>query len=395
MSHTDFTTTLLDLEYAVIENVEQHSNSVIVSFHLKRRPHYCPHCHTLTDSVHDYRTQFVKDIPVLGRPLIWKYRKRRYHCHCCGKHFFEHNHLLPKWHRISSRLALYALSLLNERRSFLDIARSLSVSSSSLFRWLDFLSFPQPLGLPETLSIDEFRGNTNHNKFQCILTDPSHKKIIDILPSRSQAELLSFFRSFSKAKRDNVKFFISDMNKVYTGIAESLFPMATIIIDKFHVARYCTWAVENVRKNVQKELPDHTRKYFKRSRKLLLKPMDKLSDEEKDKVITMLSFSEKLRNAYLLKEYFHSFMHADNSSQAKERLQWFRLLADSYHLDEFNACITMLNNWEPYILNAFDHNFSNGFTEGTNNSIKVIKRTGFGYRNFDHFRKRILLIHNH
>lgn len=395
MSLIDYTTTLLDLEYAEIENIEQNQNTTIVSFHLKRRPHYCPHCNTLTDSVHDYRTQYVRDIPVLGRSLIWKYRKRRYHCHCCGKHFFEHNHLLPKWHRISSRLALYAISLLEERRSFKDIAHSLSISTATLFRWLRFVSFPTPCGLPKTLSIDEFKGNTDGNKFHCILTDPVHKKIVDILPTRSQADLIAYFSAFPKDKRDNVQFFISDMNKVYLSIAKKFFPKATIIIDKFHVARYCSWAVENVRKNIQKELPDHTRKYFKKSRKLLLKPMEDLTNEQKDKVSIMLSFSERLRNAYLMKEYFHSFMNSPNSTVAKERLRWFRLLADFHCLDEFNPCLTMLKNWEPYILNAFDYGLSNAFTEGINNSIKVLKRTGFGYRNFAHFRKRILLIHNH
>ena len=395
MSHIDYTTTLLDLEYAEIENIEQNQNSTIVSFHLKRRPHHCPHCNTLTEAVHDYRTQYVKDIPVLGCPLIWKYRKRRYHCPCCGKHFFERNHLLPKWHRISSRLALYALSLLKERRSFKDIAHSLSVSTATLFRWLQFVSFPAPCGLPKALSIDEFRGNTGGYKFQGILTDPIHKRVIDILPTRSQADLISYFSAFPKEKRGNVQFFISDMNKVYLSVATRLFPNATIIIDKFHVARYCSWAVENVRKNIQKELPDNTRKYFKRSRKLLLKPMEDLSDAQKDKVVLMLSFSEKLRNAYLLKEYFHSFMNSPNSTVAKERLRWFRLLAVSYHLNEFDSCLTMLKNWEPYILNAFDFQLSNAFTEGINNSIKVLKRTGFGYRNFANFRKRILLIHNH
>ena len=33
----------------------------------------------------------------------------------------------------------------------------------------------------------------------------------------------------------------------------------------------------------------------------------------------------------------------------------------------------------------------NGFTEGSNNKIKVIKRNAYGYRNFNNFRNRILL----
>ncbi|MCX7711632.1 MAG: transposase, partial [Clostridia bacterium] len=41
-------------------------------------------------------------------------------------------------------------------------------------------------------------------------------------------------------------------------------------------------------------------------------------------------------------------------------------------------------------LNAFDCPYSNGFTEGINNTIKVIKRIAYGYRNFYNFRRRIL-----
>lgn len=36
--------------------------------------------------------------------------------------------------------------------------------------------------------------------------------------------------------------------------------------------------------------------------------------------------------------------------------------------------------------------YSNGFTEGMNNKIKVLKRVAFGFRNFERFRSRILLL---
>ncbi|MBP0979404.1 MAG: transposase [Oscillospiraceae bacterium] len=49
-------------------------------------------------------------------------------------------------------------------------------------------------------------------------------------------------------------------------------------------------------------------------------------------------------------------------------------------------------NWQTGILNTFEYPYSNGFTEGCNNQIKVLKRTGYGYRNSNQFRKRILHI---
>lgn len=54
-----------------------------------------------------------------------------------------------------------------------------------------------------------------------------------------------------------------------------------------------------------------------------------------------------------------------------------------------------ISNWLEYIVNSFiDKRYTNGFTEGTNNKIKVIKRNAFGYKNFAFFRKRILYIFN-
>ena len=65
-------------------------------------------------------------------------------------------------------------------------------------------------------------------------------------------------------------------------------------------------------------------------------------------------------------------------------------------IDEFNSVLTTLANWAKYILNSFDCPYTNGYTEGMNNKIKVIKRNGvsrnaYGYRNFDNFRNRIML----
>ncbi|WP_371821044.1 transposase [Vagococcus sp. CY52-2] len=45
-------------------------------------------------------------------------------------------------------------------------------------------------------------------------------------------------------------------------------------------------------------------------------------------------------------------------------------------------------------MNAFKYSYSNGFLEGINNKINVIKRVTYGYRNFLLFKRRIFLIQN-
>lgn len=381
---------LLDMEDVEIENVEHDSEKIVLSLHLKVRPHVCPTCGAVTTSVQDYRMQKVKDLPIQGKPVIWNYRKRRYRCTSCGKRFYEKNWLLPKWHRITNRTASYCLSLLGERRSAKDISKQIGVSASTVGRWMHLVNYGKPQKLPKVLSIDEFRGNTDGEKFQCILTSPEQRRIVDILPRRTQTEIFSYLRGFSN--RSEVRYFVMDMNRVYFETAKTLFPNAKIVIDRFHVSRYCTWAVENVRKRIQANLPVHERKYFKRSRKLLPARKASLNDENRDAVSLMLSCSRDLANAYYLKESFYEFMDSADSEKAKQKLKEFLFKADVLNLDEFKPCTRMLRNWSEYILNSFDCRYTNGYTEGVNNSIKALKRIAYGYRNFDNFRTRILHI---
>ena len=41
------------------------------------------------------------------------------------------------------------------------------------------------------------------------------------------------------------------------------------------------------------------------------------------------------------------------------------------------------------------HRYTDGFTEGCNNKIKVLKRNAYGYKNFRRFKNRILHIFSH
>ena len=388
MLQSDFTSKLLDMEHMIVTNVEHTATSITLSVEMERRACTCPHCGTRTDRIHDYRAQRVRDCPIQGKAVTWHYRKRRYRCPCCGKRFYESNYLLPKWHHMTNRLALLAMNRLKVRISRKELANMMGVSPSTVARWLSLLEFGKPDRLPTVLSIDEFKGNTEYGKFQCILTAPKEKRVVDILPTFAESEIRQYLSSFHN--RNSVRYFVTDMKKEYVSLAKSLFPNATIVIDRFHVVRYATWALENVRKRVQKKLLPEQRRYFKRSRKLLLCRMSRLSSESMEAVNRMLAFDRDLREAYLLKEKFYDFMASKDSKEAKVRLRAFRTFAFAAEIPEFDACITMLRNWEPYILNAFDCPYSNGFTEGCNNAIKVIKRVAFGYRSFHNFRTRIL-----
>lgn len=172
--------------------------------------------------------------------------------------------------------------------------------------------------------------------------------------------------------------------------AKIYFKNAKIVIDKFHFTRYVYWALENVRKRVQKELEDNLRKYFKRSRKLLLKWYEELTPEQKEKLEVMFWYSGDLRKAHKLKEEFRKVLKSGNSAEAKVELKKWIETAERSRLSEFCRCIRVFRDWFSEIVNSFDVPYTNGITEGFNNKIKALKRNAFGYRNFERFRKRIL-----
>jgi len=83
-------------------------------------------------------------------------------------------------------------------------------------------------------------------------------------------------------------------------------------------------------------------------------------------------------------------MDSSNSYEAKKQLAKWYMLVYGYKLPEFDNCFRAFNNWQKEILNSFDVPYTNGYTEGVNNKIKVIKRNAFGMKNFERFRNRIL-----
>ena len=388
MSGKEYTTELLKLEDAQIERMEETEEEIILQISLKRKMHNCPRCKAETDQVHDYRIRAVRDLSIRGKPLKLLYRRRRYFCPLCGKRFSEACAFLGKYQRFTYQVTERIMQLLHHRWSMKDIARDTRTSVSGVARCLALYPQGKPRELPRVLSFDEFKGNANGERFQCILTAPEERRILDILPDRRGSTIQSYLRSFSN--RQDVQYVVMDMNQGYRDIARAFFPQAKIVIDRFHVARYCTWAMDDVRRAVQKHLLPASRKHFKRSRRLLIARRALLSEEDRAAVDVMLHFSERLYQAYALKELFFQFMDAKSSSTAAELLsKWFDAY-DRLQLPEFSPCRRMLKNWKPYILNAFDCPYSNAFTEGCNNAIKALKRVAFGFRNFSNFRARIL-----
>ncbi|VTS49220.1 IS204/IS1001/IS1096/IS1165 transposase [Streptococcus anginosus] len=104
----------------------------------------------------------------------------------------------------------------------------------------------------------------------------------------------------------------------------------------------------------------------------------------------LLSYSDQLRQHYELYQLllFHF--------QEKQTNHFFDLIEEvisDIHPIFQTVFRTFLKDRNK-ITNALELPYSNAKLEATNNLIKVIKRNAFGFRNFDNFKKRILIALN-
>lgn len=85
--------------------------------------------------------------------------------------------------------------------SIKNIAKKNHVSSDTVRKELEEAASVIPeyiKNLPKVISFDEFKADTKEGKYAFILTDPIHKKVLDILPSRKKRTSNSVFHTHRK-----------------------------------------------------------------------------------------------------------------------------------------------------------------------------------------------------
>ena len=162
--------------------------------------------------------------------------------------------------------------------------------------------------------------------------------------------------------------------------------------DGLHGVHQITYAIERIRIEEQKRLSDRWRKYFKRSKYLLLKDSDKLTIEDRIQLENLFRISPALEKAYALKQQFEYVKMSTNRKEAAKRLSKWIMDVQRSGLREMIKVSLTYQNWSIEILNSFEYPYTNGYIEGCNNRIKVLKRVSFGMPRFARFRRRILHI---
>lgn len=369
----------------------------------------CPVCGNVNSSriiKHGSKKTMVRLLPVNGQPSAIRLKKQRFLCKECNSTFIAESNIVNKYSSISNRLKAHILATLSQKISEKDIAKINNVSHATVSRYIDkdFKDYsPSRHKLPKNLSFDEFKSTRDAKAaMSFIMTDLDNKNVIDIVENRQLRHLKRYFKRFDRKARKSVETITIDIYQPYVSLIKEMFPNAKIIYDRFHLVNNLSRALLKTRIDAMKLIPVHSMQYkrLKRYWKLIQTDFDKLDARNFRKwthfkeiktayglVMEAISVDESLKETYEIYQILLLDFKRKNISELKTHLEAFKNRG-SKHIR--TAIETMLKDFD-YVSNALKYEYSNGFTEGVNNFIKVLKRIAFGYKSFFHFRNRILI----
>ena len=237
----------------------------------------------------------------------------------------------------------------------------------------------------ETVYLDEFKGNADKEKYQLAIYDTNHI-LIDILKDRKSSTIREFLLCHKNSiKKVGMYMFMQFRNTVY-----SCLPHADIVADKYHVIRQANWMIRDVR--IRLFNSDAKYREYKKYWKLIAKnPNSAFSPSQKKRLKKLKNLSEIFSRAYDLRTKFFSIFEIKDVTIFSHEL---KNLIGELKESGIKECIKLgetLSNWEEEINNIQKYNINNGFVEGKNNKIKVIKRLSYGIKKIDNLKKLIQL----
>jgi transposase len=387
------------LEEAVVTKVEETGDAIRIYVEMERKAHRCPRCNRRTSRVHDYRMQKIHHLKWFERATQLFYKRRRYVCDC-GKRFSEKTRIVERYQRTSLEWNGAVSFRAVKGKTFKETAEIYGVSASTIVRRFDLLAQSKMKGiaqLPPVIAIDEYKGDTREGKYQLIIADGVTRQPLDILPNRYKNTIKQYLQKHGAG----VQVVVMDMSHSFKSAVQKALGRPVIVADRFHFCRYIYWALDGVRRRVQQAFHDYDRKKCKRMKHVLHKAKECLNEDERWHLERYLAMSDELKAAYELKQSYRTWfqrakeMGANQIGLVKQELHSFYERVEESGIPEMRKAIRTFRNWQTEILNSFVYGYSNGFLEGINNLTKVLKRNAFGFRSFERFRAKILLLHQY
>lgn len=352
-------------------------------------PDTCPKCGVVGEIYkHGKKLTDFRDAPVRGKPVVIRCDRQRYRCQACKETFLQPLPDMDDNRRMTKRLVEY-IGEQALKKPFTNIADEVGLDEKTIRliagQSLERLESPYPTFAPHILGMDEVMVA---GELRAIFTDLANRTVLDLISSRRKPSVAHWLHHLNG--RERVQVVCIDMWPPYKEAAQAVLGRRiTVVVDKFHVVRMADHGLDMVRKAVGREKSIRGRRQLMRSRHLLLKRMNRLSEQQRFDMDGWLENIPRLKAAHAVKEGFYALYDIRDRKEADKALRaWEAGLTDEMRV-AYKPLLTAIGNWRTEILAWWDHRITNAYTEAMNGIIKQINRRGRGYT-FPILRARIL-----
>lgn len=398
-SKTKLLTELLNLESVEVTKYKNLPQvGLILHTEVTSQEATCPRCGNISQRVHQNHRYLIKDLPISGQPVYLEINRRQFKCQFCQKPFSEELKLVQKRRKYTTRLATEIV-----RQVLADdiktVAQNNDVSTEEIETMLKDkareLKQEKPSNLKK-LGIDEIALVKGRGNYCAVLVDLEKSKVVDILEERSQEKIMSVLREWGAEVLELIEYVSIDLWKPYKSLIKKLMPNAEVIADRFHLMKQINEELDKHRKTARKEAHKEKAKKKKeqilqglsKSKYALLKNECNLNKKQQEKLKEVKIVCPTLGRMHSLKEKFREIFETNqNGLTGLLKISDWLVEAKEYYSHSNKTII----RWIGEIIAYFDERMTNGVVEGINNKLKLIKRSAYGFRNFDNFRNRVLL----
>jgi transposase len=253
------------------------------------------------------------------------------------------------------------------------------------------------LGLDETLFARAGRWRIQH-WCTSIVDVSSPSQLLDVIPGRTAAGPTAWINAQPHAWRAGIAWGVLDLSGPYRKTFTDALGHTTQVADPFHVITHANAKLDECRRRVQQETLGHRGRKtdpLYRSRRLLTRADERLGEVGRDKLVGLLEAGDprgEVRLAWHAKETIRGIYAIEDPADADSFVtELADDMTDPGHPIEVRSLGRTLRRWHDQIVAWHRAHLSNGPTEAVNNLIKRVKRIGFGFRRFAHYRLRVLL----
>jgi hypothetical protein len=223
-----------------------------------------------------------------------------------------------------------------------------------------------------------------------VLTDLDGSRVLDVVPERTQVAAEAVLQTLSAEQRQTVRAVAADMLPAYANAVARQTPKAELVHDKFHVSKYLTEAVDQVRRAENKDLQAQDDDRLKGTRQLWLYNKSNLSPEQRRRFAAIKRKGLKTARAWAIKEQFRWFWRHVVPMSAKDFFKQWYGWSVRCRLQPIVKVARMLKRHLPGLLSYFNYRITIAASEGFNSAIQALKYAARGFKSFKNYRTRIM-----